>query len=260
MTEMNNTMTEMVDTEMINREMIGAGMVNTGIDNTEMTDSREQERVDREEADREEIVRDLDSNIFVEAGAGAGKTSILVRRILNQLRTGRAKAEELAAITFTNKAAQELKIRIGDAVRRSLHEAEPGSDAQRNLKEALYDLDRMQISTIHSFCYRLLMEQTFLASMRMDMEMIEDEDAEAEKSEFFQAWYKKLDYAAIRHVRDNFAGKRVAEVLRQAFCDVCELPDETEIFYDHKLLDKSLQDFLEEAAAQKERLAGIILP
>ena len=259
MTEMNNTMTEMVDTEMINREMIGAGMVNTGIDNTEMTDSREQERIDREEADREEIVRDLDSNIFVEAGAGAGKTSILVRRILNQLRTGRAKAEELAAITFTNKAAQELKIRIGDAVRRSLHEAEPGSDAHRNLKEALYDLDRMQISTIHSFCYRLLMEQTFLASMRMDMEMIEDEDAAAEKSEFFQAWYKKLDYAVIRHVRDNFAGKRVAEVLRQAFCDVCELPDETEIFYDHKLLDKSLQDFLEEAAAQKERLAGIIL-
>ena len=62
---------------------------------------------EQETADREEIIRDLDSNIFVEAGAGAGKTSILVRRILNQLRTGRAKAEELAAITFTNKAAQE---------------------------------------------------------------------------------------------------------------------------------------------------------
>ena len=148
MTEMNNSMTEIVDTGMINREMIGAGMVNagmvntgmvnTGIDNTEMTDSREQERIDREEADREEIVRDLDSNIFVEAGAGAGKTSILVRRILNQLRTGRAKAEELAAITFTNKAAQELKIRIGDAVRRSLHEAEPGSDAHEAFCQVLF--------------------------------------------------------------------------------------------------------------------------
>ena len=74
---------------------------------------------EQETADREEIIRDLDSNIFVEAGAGAGKTSILVRRILNQLRTGRAKAEELAAITFTNKAAQELKTRIGGGIRRT---------------------------------------------------------------------------------------------------------------------------------------------
>ena len=212
-----------------------------------------------EETDREEIVHDLDSNIFVEAGAGAGKTSILVRRILNQLRTGRAGAEELAAITFTNKAAQELKSRIGDAVRKALHKAESGSEQYDNLKEALYDLDRMQISTIHSFCYRLLMEQTFLASMRMDMEMIEDEDADAEKAAFFQSWYKKLDYAAVRHVRDNFAGGRAAEVLLQAFCAVCELPDDTEVFYDRKLLSRSLQDFLEEAAAQKARLAGIIL-
>ena len=86
---------------------------------------------EQETADREEIIRDLDSNIFVEAGAGAGKTSILVRRILNQLWTGRAKAEELAAITFTNKAAQELKKRIGGGNRKALHKAGPDTKTLR---------------------------------------------------------------------------------------------------------------------------------
>ena len=214
---------------------------------------------DRETADREEIIRDLDSNIFVEAGAGAGKTSILVRRILNQLRTGRAKAEELAAITFTNKAAQELKTRIGDEIRRALHRAGHGTAEYNNLKEAIYNLDRMQISTIHSFCYRLLMEQTFLASMRMDMEMIEDEDAIEEQKAFFHSWYKKLDYPTLKGIRENFAGRKAADVLRDAFCAVCQLPDDTEIYYDRKLLRKTLQDFKDEASVQKARLAVILV-
>ena len=214
---------------------------------------------EQETADREEIIRDLDSNIFVEAGAGAGKTSILVRRILNQLRTGRAKAEELAAITFTNKAAQELKTRIGGGIRKALHKAGPDTAEYKNLKEALYNLDRMQISTIHSFCYRLLMEQTFLASMRMDMEMIEDEEEEEKQTAFFHSWYKKLDYPTLKHIRENFAGKKAAEVLRKTFCEICQLPDDTEVYYDRKLLRKTLQDFLDEASVQKARLAEILV-
>ena len=213
----------------------------------------------QEDRDREEIVSDLVSNIFVEAGAGAGKTSILVKRILNQLSSGAAKAQELVAITFTNKASQELKSRIGDAVRKALHEADEGSEEYRNLKAALYDIDRMQISTIHSFCYRLLMEQTFLSSMRMDMQMIVEEDAEAEKEAFFWKWYKKQSYQDIRRVKENFSSKGVAVVLKDAFSAVCDLPMDTELFYDKKLLDRDLKSFQDEAAAQKARLSQIIL-
>ena len=247
--------------EKIDREKIGLeeiGLEEIGLEEIDHGEIHRGE-IDREIIDREEIVRDLESNIFVEAGAGAGKTSILIRRILNQLRTGTAKAEELVAITFTNKASQELKSRIGDAVRRALHDAAPGSTEQQNLKDALYNMDRMQISTIHSFCYRLLMEQTFLAAMRMDMEMIEDEDALEEQEAFFRSWYKTLDYESVQHVRANFAGRRVVPVLKQAFSDICELPEDTEIFYDRSLLARSLQSFMDEAAEQKEKYAGIIL-
>ena len=213
----------------------------------------------QEEIFRDEIVRDLDSNIFVEAGAGAGKTSILVRRILNQLKTGTAKVEELVVITFTNKASQELKSRISDAVRKALHNAVPETAGHQNLKNALYNMDRMQISTIHSFCYRLLMEQTFLAAMRMDMEMIEDDDAKTEQEAFFQSWYKTLDYETVMHVRSNFAGKRVVPVLKQVFSDICELPEDTEVFYDRDLLKRSLKWFMDEASRQKARLARLIV-
>lgn len=214
---------------------------------------------ERENRDRDEIIRDLDSNIFVEAGAGAGKTSILVSRILNQLKTGRAKAEEIVAITFTNKASQELKSRIGKKVREVLHNTPEGTSEYNNLKTALYDLDRMQISTIHSFCYRLLMEQTFTASMRMDMEMMEDDKAENEKAVFFREWYKSVDYDKIAFVKNNFAGGHLFSVLCQAFSSVCELPEDTEIYYDRSMLKFTLQDFKKEALRAKDILSDIII-
>ena len=134
----------------------------------------ENEAMRRERLEREEIVSDLDSSMFLEAGAGAGKTHILTQRIIRQLSSGTSPSQ-IAAITFTNKAAQELKERIGRGVRDALHAAPGGSEEKKNLSAALRELDRMQISTIHGFCRRLLAEQTFLAGLRPDMELIEEE-------------------------------------------------------------------------------------
>src|SRR4051794_14947664 len=61
---------------------------------------------------RERIQTDLDVSMCVEAGAGTGKTTMLVKRIVALLRTGRATIDELAVITFTEKAAAELSARV----------------------------------------------------------------------------------------------------------------------------------------------------
>ena len=212
----------------------------------------------RERRDREEIVRDLNSSMFLEAGAGAGKTHILTERITRQLTAGAA-PEQIVAITFTNKAAQELKDRISRRVRQALHEAADGSEEKANLCRALRELDRMQISTIHSFCRRLLTEQTFLAGLRMDMELIE-EDAEREAKEaFFRRWYQAQSYDRIRHVRENYAGRRVADVLRRAFCETCDLPAETDLVCDTGLLEKTLQEFRDEGAEMTDDFSAIVL-
>jgi ATP-dependent helicase/nuclease subunit A len=59
------------------------------------------------------LVREgLDETVIVEAAAGTGKTTELVARILNVLATGRAHIDQIVAVTFTEKAAGELKLRI----------------------------------------------------------------------------------------------------------------------------------------------------
>ncbi|MDD3242518.1 MAG: DNA helicase PcrA [Eubacteriales bacterium] len=74
--------------------------------------------------------------LLILAGAGSGKTKTLISRIANILEQGLARPEEILAITFTNKAAAEMRQRVTALV---------GDQAQR-----------MQLSTFHSFCVRLL--------------------------------------------------------------------------------------------------------
>ncbi len=63
----------------------------------------------RDAAARERIRTSLDESLIVEASAGTGKTTVLVERIVEVLRQGKAKIQQIAAVTFTNKAAGELK-------------------------------------------------------------------------------------------------------------------------------------------------------
>jgi len=69
-----------------------------------------------DQADREQIVTALDDTLIVEAAAGAGKTTELVRRIVRVIETGRAEVTEIVAVTFTEKAAGELKLRLREAL------------------------------------------------------------------------------------------------------------------------------------------------
>ncbi len=110
-------------------------------------------------AARERIARDLDATLFVEAGAGTGKTTELVGRIVALIRSG-VPVEHIAAITFTEKAAAELSERV----RKHLELAASGGEGYESLPagertrcaEALPDLDRAAIQTLHSFAQRIL--------------------------------------------------------------------------------------------------------
>lgn len=85
-------------------------------------------------------------DLCVKAGAGSGKTTILVERFLHAVTGKGAQPEKILAITFTEKAANEMKTRLVESCRdRSLHEL------RRRLEGAV-------ISTIHSFCAKVLRE------------------------------------------------------------------------------------------------------
>src|SRR4029434_5746279 len=85
---------------------------------------------------RAAISRDLDTTLVVEAAAGTGKTTELVKRILRVLATGRAGVECIVAVTFTEKAAGELKLRLREALERERGSA-PDPEARERLDKAL---------------------------------------------------------------------------------------------------------------------------
>lgn len=110
-------------------------------------------------ADREQIAAALDDTLIVEAAAGTGKTTELVRRMVRVIQTGRAQVTEIVAVTFTEKAAGELKLRLREALEGAREGSASGSAERERLDRALGRLEEAQVSTIHGFCADLLRER-----------------------------------------------------------------------------------------------------
>ena len=97
--------------------------------------------VDEDASTRAAIVADLDATLFVEAGAGSGKTKSLVDRIVALVTRGGVPMREIVAVTFTEKAAAELR----DRIRRELEQCAVRGDARA--RGALDELDAAAVST-----------------------------------------------------------------------------------------------------------------
>jgi ATP-dependent helicase/nuclease subunit A len=136
--------------------------------------------VPRDHAARDRAASDFATNLVVSAGAGTGKTTLLVERILTAIGSGRAALPAIAAITFTDKAAGELRHRLASGLR-SLGElargASPGTEASAaksafsrltassrvdlaavvaRVDQAEASLDRAAVTTIHGLCSEIL--------------------------------------------------------------------------------------------------------
>jgi ATP-dependent helicase/nuclease subunit A len=148
------------------------------------------ERPPPDQRQRDQIVSDLDRNMLVEASAGSGKTTSMVQRMVALLRQGRCSISQMAAMTFTRKAAAELRARFQVQIERTLHDMrEQGSIIPRRLSDALGKVEQCFIGTIHSFCARLLRERPVEAGV--DPSFLElDEMAEERLRE--SAWEEFL--------------------------------------------------------------------
>lgn len=120
---------------------------------------------------------DLDKHLVVEAGAGSGKTRTLVARFLEILRQGKADVDNIVAITFTNKAAGEMKDRIREQLATILKHKELDGDFKQETgylnKNILWKLNDAFITTIHGFCSGLLQENPIEAGIAPDFKVIE---------------------------------------------------------------------------------------
>ena len=109
---------------------------------------------------RRAIREDLAETLFVEAGAGSGKTSSLVDRVVEIVLTEGVPLRSVAAVTFTDKAAAELRDRL-----RRAFEKRAGQGACPAAREAIDEIDTAAIGTLHAFAQRILTEHPIEAEL-----------------------------------------------------------------------------------------------
>ncbi|ABG32868.1 DNA helicase II [Roseobacter denitrificans] len=104
-----------------------------------------------------EAVEQLDGPVLMLAGAGTGKTRALTARIVHLLNTGRARPNEVLAVTFTNKAAREMKNRVGEMLGQPI-EGMPW------------------LGTFHAICVKLLRRHAELVGLKSNFTILDTDD------------------------------------------------------------------------------------
>lgn len=142
-----------------------------------------------DQAERDRITGELDSSLFVEAGAGTGKTTSLVDRVTALLKRG-VPVSKLVVITFTRAAAAELRDRVRRNVTAARDMAETGSPEHEILETAARDIDFAVIQTIDSFALSMLRERPLDADLPPVIEPVDEVQADLN---FDEAWSRWLD-------------------------------------------------------------------
>ncbi|HXV27329.1 MAG TPA: UvrD-helicase domain-containing protein [bacterium] len=155
-------------------------------------------------------VESFGKNILVSAGAGTGKTRVLVERFLHFVTDGQVPVTEILALTFTDKAANEMKSRIHSRLR------DMGLDLVRR------DLESAYISTIHAFAARLLKEHPVEAGVDPGFRVIKQEEADLVKEQAIDEALEKLcepasgTFRLLRVYGENAVREGLSKVLETA--------------------------------------------
>lgn len=146
--------------------------------------------LEQDQAARRRIGTSLDESLLVEAAAGTGKTTVLVDRVIAVLQGGRTTVDRLVAVTFTRKAAGELKLRLRQELDRAREKADDARERQ-NLEAAVARLEEAHIGTIHSFCAEILRERPVEAGIDPAFREIDEEEASQRYGRAFQGWIER---------------------------------------------------------------------
>jgi ATP-dependent helicase/nuclease subunit A len=129
----------------------------------------------------------LAETLFVEAGAGSGKTRALVDRVVALVAAGE-QVNHLAAITFTEKAAAELR----DRIRRALEQRAAEEPDDPRWRAACGQVDGAAISTLHAFAQRLLTERPVEAGLPPNVEVLDEVASQVEFEDRWQRFRTRL--------------------------------------------------------------------
>ncbi len=123
-----------------------------------------------------QAVNDLDHDIVLGAGAGSGKTRVLVSRFIRLLSQKRAEVDQIMALTFTKKAAAEMQERI----RKEIIKREESADSFEHKKywyQQKLNLNQATIATFHSFASNILRQYPVISEVDPEFQVLEENEA-----------------------------------------------------------------------------------
>lgn len=212
------------------------------------------ERTDyNDQSARERIKHELGTSFLVEAGAGSGKTTSLVDRMLNLVGTGTCRIGDIAAITFTNKAASELQGRFRMKLEERWNSASSLEEKDR-YADALQELGQCFMGTIHSFCGQLLRERPIEAGVDPGFRELDELEAGEFRNRCWDEYMEQLEASGRTEARDELLNYGIDALdLRGMYHRISQYED-VEIFTqetvrpDMDLIRLSLFPMVEEAA------------
>ena len=115
--------------------------------------------------------------VIVSASAGSGKTTVMIEKIIRMIQSG-VQVGEILAVTFTKKAASQMKEKLCKALIKAINDSATPQEKRAVLKKQLSEVPNADISTIHSFCSRLIRSHFFVAGVDSAFRVIGGDDAE----------------------------------------------------------------------------------
>lgn len=198
--------------------------------------------------DQQRAIDTIDKSILVSAAAGSGKTAVLVERIINIIVQGRADVDRMLVVTFTNAAASEMRLKLTKAINKEIKAAKT-SDPERaeRLRQQLGKMYRSYISTVHSFCNRVIKEFFYLTDLEPNFKICDSLKAEIMKmeaiEEVFEQGFEEDDFiegGSFREFLDRYSKERDDKALMQelikAYADLRSMPDYFE--WSERMADK----------------------
>ncbi len=134
-----------------------------------------------------EVVNFDKGNILVSASAGSGKTFVMIERVIRLITEKKADVKELLAVTFTESAASDMKEKLKDALVKKAKETK-----SKDLIKQLEEVSTADISTLHSFCGRLIRQYFFTAGVSPDFKIIDEGQANKLKNESINQTFKEF--------------------------------------------------------------------
>jgi len=149
-------------------------------------------------------INTIKSNVSLLAGAGSGKTYVLMKRFVQILRADLSvNPTNIVAITFTRKAADEIKGRVRQAVSECVEQAQTDLERLR-WQEHLQKVESAPISTIHSLCSRILRDNPVETQLDPEFTILEDFEAQDFFKETLQQYLRK-------NIKENTALRRLVQ-------------------------------------------------